>query len=186
MRYNDFRRKTRSVTVGNLRLGARAPIAIQSMTNTPTEDAMRTLEQVRKLERAGCDIVRLSVPTEEAAYTVWKLKEAGIKMPIVADIHFDYRIALRCAELGFDKIRINPATLAMKTASERFVMFAVSAAFPFVWVSMQALLKNIFSKNTALPRPRHFVRAHSIILLCLKNLAFTIRLFPLMHQPLRI
>ena len=111
MRYNDIRRKTRSVAVGQCRIGARAPIAIQSMTNTPTEDAMRTLEQVRALERAGCDIVRLSVPTEEAAYTVWKLKEAGVKMPIVADIHFDYRIALRCAELGFDKIRINPGNI---------------------------------------------------------------------------
>lgn len=111
MRYNDIRRKTRSVAVGQCRIGARAPIAIQSMTNTPTADAQRTLEQVRSLERAGCDIVRLSVPTEEAAYTVWKLKEAGIQMPIVADIHFDYRIALRCAELGFDKIRINPGNI---------------------------------------------------------------------------
>ena len=111
MRYNDIRRKTRSIAVGNCRIGARAPIAIQSMTNTPTADAQRTLEQVRKLERVGCDIVRLAVPTEEAAYTVWKLKEAGIKMPIVADIHFDYRIALRCAELGFDKIRINPGNI---------------------------------------------------------------------------
>ena len=111
MRYNDIRRKTRSVAVGQCRIGARAPIAIQSMTNTPTLDANRTLEQVRKLERAGCDIVRLSVPTEEAAYTVWKLKEAGVEIPIVADIHFDYRIALRCAELGFDKIRINPGNI---------------------------------------------------------------------------
>ena len=111
MKYNDIRRRTRSIAVGNCRIGARAPIAIQSMTNTPTADADRTLDQVRKLERAGCDIVRLSVPTEEAAYTVWKLKEAGIQIPIVADIHFDYRIALRCAELGFDKIRINPGNI---------------------------------------------------------------------------
>ena len=111
MRYNDIRRKTRSIAVGNSRIGARAPIAIQSMTNTATADAESTLCQVRALERAGCDIVRLAVPTEEAAYTVWKLKEAGIKMPIVADIHFDYRIALRCAELGFDKIRINPGNI---------------------------------------------------------------------------
>ncbi len=111
MRYNDIRKKTRSVAVGQCRIGARAPIAIQSMTNTPTADAARTLEQVRKLERVGCDVVRLSVPTEEAAYTVWKLKEAGVKIPIVADIHFDYRIALRCAELGFDKIRINPGNI---------------------------------------------------------------------------
>ena len=111
MKYNDIRRKTRSIAVGQSRIGARAPIAIQSMTNTPTADALRTLDQVRSLERAGCDIVRISVPTEEAAYTVWKLKDAGIKIPIVADIHFDYRIALRCAELGFDKIRINPGTI---------------------------------------------------------------------------
>ena len=97
--------------MGQCRIGARAPIAIQSMTNTPTVDAARTLEQVRRLERVGCDVVRLSVPTEEAAYTVWKLKEAGINIPIVADIHFDYRIALRCAELGFDKIRINPGNI---------------------------------------------------------------------------
>lgn len=111
MKYNDIRRKTRSIAVGQSRIGARAPIAIQSMTNTPTADALRTLDQVRSLERAGCDIVRISVPTEEAAYTVWKLKDAGIKIPIVADIHFDYRIALRCAELGFDKIRINPGNI---------------------------------------------------------------------------
>ena len=111
MRYNDIRRKTRSIAVGNSRIGARAPIAIQSMTNTSTADADATLRQARALERAGCDIVRLAVPTEESAYTVWKLKEAGIKMPIVADIHFDYRIALRCAELGFDKIRINPGNI---------------------------------------------------------------------------
>ncbi len=111
MRYNDIRRKTRSVAVGQCRIGARAPIAIQSMTNTPTENAEQTLRQVRALERSGCDIVRLSVPTEEAAYTVWKLKEAGVKIPIVADIHFGYRIALRWAELGFDKIRINPGNI---------------------------------------------------------------------------
>ena len=111
MRYNDIRRKTRSIAVGQCRIGARAPIAIQSMTNTPTENAEQTLRQVRALERAGCDVVRLSVPTEEAAYTVWKLKEAGIQIPVVADIHFDYRIALRCAELGFDKIRINPGNI---------------------------------------------------------------------------
>ena len=111
MKYNDVRRKAREVTVGDLTLGGAHPIAIQSMTNTDTQDARRTVEQIRRLEAAGCDIVRISVPTEEAAYTVWKIKEAGVKIPIVADIHFDYRIALRCAELGFDKIRINPGNI---------------------------------------------------------------------------
>ncbi len=111
MKYNDIRRKTKEVKVGNLLLGGSAPIAIQSMTNTDTLDAVATVDQIRRLETAGCDIVRISVPTEEAAYTVWRIKEAGIKLPIVADIHFDYRIALRCAELGFDKIRINPGNI---------------------------------------------------------------------------
>lgn len=111
MKYNEIRRKTREVCVGTRRIGGRNPIAIQSMTNTDTLDAERTVDQVRRLELAGCDVVRISVPTEEAAYTVWKIKEAGVRIPIVADIHFDYRIALRCAELGFDKIRINPGNI---------------------------------------------------------------------------
>lgn len=111
MNYNDVRRKTKEVKVGGVTVGGGAPIAIQSMTNTDTLDATATLEQVKRLEAAGCDIVRLSVPTEEAAYTVWQIKEAGVKIPIVADIHFDYRIALRCAEMGFDKIRINPGNI---------------------------------------------------------------------------
>ncbi|MBQ9773487.1 MAG: flavodoxin-dependent (E)-4-hydroxy-3-methylbut-2-enyl-diphosphate synthase [Clostridia bacterium] len=111
MNYNDVRRKTGEVKVGSIRLGGNAPIAIQSMTNTDTLNAEATLDQVRRLEAVGCDIVRVSVPTEEAAYTVWRIKEAGVRIPIVADIHFDYRIALRCAEMGFDKIRINPGNI---------------------------------------------------------------------------
>lgn len=111
MIYNDIRRKTREVSVGACRLGAGNPVAIQSMTNTDTLDKDATLRQIRALEAAGCDIVRVSVPTPEAAETVTAIKEAGIRIPIVADIHFDYRIALRCAELGFDKIRINPGNI---------------------------------------------------------------------------
>lgn len=111
MKYNEIRRKTSEVKVGNRTLGGNAPIAIQSMTNTDTADAASTTDQILRLEAAGCDIVRVSVPTEEAAYTILKIKEAGVRIPIVADIHFDYRIALRCAELGFDKIRINPGNI---------------------------------------------------------------------------
>ncbi len=111
MNYNAIRRRTREVCVGGIALGGSNPIAIQSMTNTDTLNCEATVDQIRRLEAAGCDIVRISVPTEEAAYTVWKIKEAGITIPVVADIHFDYRIALRCAELGFDKIRINPGNI---------------------------------------------------------------------------
>jgi len=111
MIYNDIRRKTKEITIGACKLGGKNPIAIQSMTNTDTEDAAATVEQIRRLEAAGCDIVRISVPTLQAADTILRIKEAGISIPIVADIHFDYRIALRCAELGFDKIRINPGNI---------------------------------------------------------------------------
>ncbi|MBE6589799.1 MAG: flavodoxin-dependent (E)-4-hydroxy-3-methylbut-2-enyl-diphosphate synthase [Ruminococcaceae bacterium] len=106
-----MRRKTKEITIGACKLGGKNPIAIQSMTNTDTEDAAATVEQIRRLEAAGCDIVRISVPTLQAADTILRIKEAGISIPIVADIHFDYRIALRCAELGFDKIRINPGNI---------------------------------------------------------------------------
>ena len=111
MNYNEIRRKSREVRIGNVYLGGKHPIAIQSMTNTDTLDAVATVAQIKAMEEKGCNIVRISVPTLEAADTVIAIKEAGIRIPIVADIHFDYRIALRCAELGFDKIRINPGNI---------------------------------------------------------------------------
>ena len=111
MKYNDIRRKTREIKIGNTAIGGSRPIAIQSMTNTDTHDRSATLAQIRALEAAGCDIVRITVPDMEAADTIPYLKEAGVKIPVVADIHFDYRVALRCAEVGVDKIRINPGNI---------------------------------------------------------------------------
>ena len=111
MEYNQIRRKTREVRIGSRCIGGENPIAIQSMTNTDTHDREGTLSQIRALEAAGCDIVRITVPDLGAADTIPYLKEAGIRIPVVADIHFDYRIALRCAELGVDKIRINPGNI---------------------------------------------------------------------------
>ena len=111
MNYNEIRRKTKKLKIGNVYIGGDLPIAIQSMTNTDTCDKAATLEQIRALQIAGCDIVRITVPTLEAAETIPYLKNNGIYLPIVADIHFDYRIALRCAELGVDKIRINPGNI---------------------------------------------------------------------------
>lgn len=111
MNYNEIRRKTPKTKVGNIYIGGDSPIAIQSMTNTDTHDKSATLDQIKKLETAGCDIVRITVPDVEAAETISYLKENDVKIPIVADIHFDYKIALRCAELGVDKIRINPGNI---------------------------------------------------------------------------
>lgn len=111
MKYNEIRRKTRQIKIGNKIIGGNAPIAIQSMTNTDTHDKVATLAQIRALQAAGCDIVRITVPDVEAAETVYYLKENGVSIPVVADIHFDYRVAIRCAELGVDKIRINPGNI---------------------------------------------------------------------------
>lgn len=111
MKYNEIRRKTCQIKIGNKIVGGNAPIAIQSMTNTDTHDKEATLSQIRALEVAGCDIVRITVPDIEAADTIYFLKENGVSIPVVADIHFDYRVALRCAELGVDKIRINPGNI---------------------------------------------------------------------------
>ena len=111
MNYNEIRRRTKAQRIGNIYIGGDHPIAIQSMTNTDTHDKDATLRQVLALEAAGCDIVRMTVPDIEAADTITYLKEKGVRVPIVADIHFDYKIALRCAELGIDKIRINPGNI---------------------------------------------------------------------------
>lgn len=111
MNYNEIRRKTKKIKVGNIFIGGDAPVWVQSMTNTPTEDYKATYSQIKALERAGCDIVRLAVPTKNAVNTIFKLKCSDITIPIVADIHFNHRIALMCADAGADKIRINPGNI---------------------------------------------------------------------------
>lgn len=105
------KKTTRAVMVGNVPVGGGHRIPIQSMTNKPATDAAATYEQIRRLESAGCDIIRIAVPSIEAAESVRYIKERGISIPLVADIHFDWRIALKCAEYGVDKIRINPGNI---------------------------------------------------------------------------
>ena len=111
MIYNNIRREAKEITVGKVKIGGKNPVAIQSMTNADPQDIAAVVRQIRALEAAGCDIVRITVPTLEAADAITAIRKAGITIPVVADIHFDYRIALRCAELGFDKIRINPGNI---------------------------------------------------------------------------
>ncbi len=111
MIYNDIRRKTNPVKVGNVTIGGNAKIAIQSMTNTKAHDIEGTVAQIKQFEAAGCDIIRITVPDKETARTVYEAKNAGVKIPIVADIHFDYKVALECAAAGIDKIRINPGNI---------------------------------------------------------------------------
>ena len=104
---------TRRIQVGAVPVGGGAAVSIQSMCNTPTEDVNATVRQIQRLEQAGCEIVRVAVPTEEAARAIPSIK-AAIHIPLVADIHFDYRLALLCVDGGVDKIRINPGNIGSK------------------------------------------------------------------------
>lgn len=105
-----YRDETRKVQIGDVTIGGGSPIAIQSMTNTKTEDVEGTAAQILALEKAGCQIIRCAVPTMEAAQAIGKIKEK-IHIPLVADIHFDYRLAIAAIENGADKIRINPGNI---------------------------------------------------------------------------
>ena len=104
------RRMTKEIRIGNRKIGGGNPILIQSMCNTKTEDAAATVAQILKLEQAGCDIIRVAVPTMEAAESLKAIKRQ-IHIPLVADIHFDYRLAIAAMECGADKIRINPGNI---------------------------------------------------------------------------
>lgn len=117
------RRKTRQIMVGSVPVGGTSQISVQSMTNTRTQDAGATISQIHRLEAAGCDIVRVAVPDEDAAKAIVKIKE-GIGIPLIADIHFDYRLAISAAEAGADALRINPGNIG----SDRKVKAVASVA----------------------------------------------------------
>lgn len=105
-----MRKKTRVVKVGNIALGGENPVAVQSMLNIPVSDVEGNVQQAKRLENAGCQLIRVTVPTAQDAGIVTALKKA-VNVPIVADIHFDYRAALACVDAGVDKIRINPGNI---------------------------------------------------------------------------
>ncbi|MCF0138187.1 MAG: flavodoxin-dependent (E)-4-hydroxy-3-methylbut-2-enyl-diphosphate synthase [Oscillospiraceae bacterium] len=106
----EKRKLTEKICVGGVYIGGAAPVTVQSMCNTRTDDVNATVEQIKKLQAAGCDIVRLAVPDMAAAEAIDRIKEQ-VSIPIVADIHFDYKLALAAAERGVDKIRINPGNI---------------------------------------------------------------------------
>ena len=107
------RRQSRQIMIGAVPVGGDAPIAVQSMTNTETLDIDATVAQIQRLEAVGADIVRVSVPSIEAAEAFGEIRKR-VAVPLVSDIHFDYRIALRVAELGVDCLRINPGNIGRK------------------------------------------------------------------------
>lgn len=111
MNYNEIRRKTKKIKVGNTFIGGDSNVSVQTMTNTDTHDKEATLNQVKELEKAGADIIRIALPDIKSVETIYFIKENDIKTPIVADIHFDYKIAIEAVAAGIDKIRINPGNI---------------------------------------------------------------------------
>lgn len=140
------RHKTREVKIGNRIIGGNHPIAIQSMTNTKTEDVAATVAQIHQLTKAGCEIIRCAVPTMEAAKALGEIKKQ-ITIPLVADIHFDYRLAIAAMENGADKIRINPGNIGSADRVKAVVDEAKSRNIPIrVGVNSGSLEKELVEK----------------------------------------
>ncbi len=141
-----YREHTKTVKIGDRIIGGGSPILIQSMTNTRTEDIPATVEQIFELERAGCDIVRCTVPTMEAARALREIKRQ-ISIPLVADIHFDYRLAIEAIENGADKIRINPGNIGSRERVKAVVEAAKERGVPIrVGVNSGSLEKELADK----------------------------------------
>ena len=141
-----YREHTKAIKIGNRVIGGGNPVLIQSMTNTKTEDVKATVEQILRLEAAGCDIIRCAVPTMEAAKALGEIRKE-IHIPLVADIHFDYRLAIAAMENGADKIRINPGNIGSSDRVKAVVDVARERNIPIrVGVNSGSLEKELVEK----------------------------------------
>lgn len=144
-----LRQNTKEIRIGDVVIGGNHPVTIQSMTNTKTEDIKGTVEQIHRLEAAGCEIVRCTVPTLEAAEALREIKK-NIQIPLVADIHFDYRMAIAAIENGADKIRINPGNIGGEERLRAVVDKAKEYEIPIrVGVNSGSLEKTLLEKYGA-------------------------------------
>ena len=151
-----YRDHTKVISIGDRVIGGGNPILIQSMTNTRTEDIESTIAQIKRLEAAGCEIIRCAVPTMEAAAALSEIKKQ-ISIPLVADIHFDYRLAIAAIEHGADKIRINPGNIGSKERLKAVVDAAKERNIPIrVGVNSGSLEKEIVERD-------HGVTAEGIV-----------------------
>lgn len=141
-----YRNQTKEISIGGVKIGGDNPVAIQSMTNTRTEDVEATVDQILKLEAAGCEIIRCAVPTIEAAEALRRIK-SRIHIPLVADIHFDYRLAIAAIENGADKIRINPGNIGSEEKVKAVVDKAKEYDVPIrIGVNSGSLEKHLLEK----------------------------------------
>lgn len=158
MKITAARRPTRRITVGDVPIGDGAPIAVQSMTNTDTRDVVSTIAQIERLVKAGCEIVRVAVPDEEAARALSAIRRQT-SAPLIADIHFDHRLAIAALDAGADGLRINPGNIGGRKAVEKVVRAAAARGTPIrVGVNAGSLPKGILKKHGR-PSPEAMVES---------------------------
>lgn len=152
------RKETKEIEIGNRVIGGGNPILVQSMTNTHTGDLKRTLKQIKELEKADCDIVRVAVPDEESCRNIGFLKE-NVKIPLVADIHYDYRLAIMAIERGADKVRINPGNIGKRKNIKKIVKKAKERGIPIrIGINAGSLEKDLWKKYGG-PAPEALVES---------------------------
>lgn len=149
---NFKRRKTRQITIGNVAIGGDAQIVVQSMAKTDTKDKKATISQIKRLEHVGCEIVRLAIPDEEAVKALGEIRKK-VSIPVVADIHFDYRLAIASLEKGIDGLRINPGNIGSKKKVKEVVKAAKERGIPIrIGVNSGSLERDLLQKyNRATP-----------------------------------
>ena len=166
------RKNTRQITLGTVKIGGNAPVIVQSMCNTDTRDATRTLEQISCLEQAGCEIVRLAVPDRDAAKALGVIRK-GTGIPLVADIHFDYRLAIEAAKQGVDGLRINPGNIGGKSKVSEVVHACKDRGIPIrIGVNAGSLEKGLLEKYQH-PTPEAIVESAFGHIHILEDLNFT-------------
>jgi (E)-4-hydroxy-3-methylbut-2-enyl-diphosphate synthase len=147
LKKNMTRKKTRVVAIGQVKIGGKNPILVQSMTNTDTRNVSATLKQIKELEKAGCEIIRVSVPDLKSAQALKAIKKK-INIPLVADIHFDWRLAVESIKQGADKIRINPGNIGSDDNVKEIVKAARKNKVAIrVGINSGSLPKDILKKN---------------------------------------
>ena len=145
------RRHSKQIQIGNVKIGGDAPISVQSMCNTDTRDIKKTVAQIKELEEAGCELIRLAVLNKDAADAIKEIKKQ-VQIPVIADIHFDYRLAIQCIENGIDALRLNPGNIGRTENVKKVVSLAKTNNVPIrIGINAGSLDKNI----AALDIPLH-------------------------------
>ncbi|MBU0993589.1 MAG: flavodoxin-dependent (E)-4-hydroxy-3-methylbut-2-enyl-diphosphate synthase [Proteobacteria bacterium] len=151
--FAENRKKTRQITVGDVKIGGFSPVAVQSMTSTHTQDVQKTVHQIKTLEEAGCEIIRVAVPDEDAASAISAIKK-DISIPLIADIHFDYRLAILSAKAGADGLRINPGNIGNEKKIKAVIDCANDYQIPIrIGVNAGSLEQDILDRHHGVTAP---------------------------------